>query len=70
MRIPQSYVQKCKIAAHIFQILFIFVTFCVAIAAMVKEGPTGGALNYMFALVRLPPHTSNKHAGKKLTSRL
>lgn len=51
MRIPQSYVQKCKVVAHSFQILFIFVAACIAIAVMVKDGPTGGGTKFFFALV-------------------
>lgn len=50
MRIPVSYVQKCKVAAHVAQILFIFIGACIAIAVMTKDGPTGGATTYLFAL--------------------
>lgn len=50
MRIPQSYIQKCKVAAHVAQILFIFIGACIGIAVMTKDGPTGGGTTYFFAL--------------------
>ncbi|KAF2738592.1 hypothetical protein EJ04DRAFT_509475 [Polyplosphaeria fusca] len=49
MRIPQSYIQKCKVVAHVFQVLFIFVSGCITIAVFTK-GSTGGASKYFFAL--------------------
>jgi hypothetical protein len=52
MRIPQSYIQKCKVVAHIFQSIFIFVGLCVTISVFTKEGKTGGATKYYLALVR------------------
>lgn len=51
MRIPQSYVQKCKVVAHGFQILFIFIAACIAIAVMTKDGETGGGTKFYFAMV-------------------
>jgi hypothetical protein len=51
MRVPQSYVQKCKVVAHVFQVLFLFVGACIAIAVMTKDGETGGAVKFHFALV-------------------
>ncbi|KAF2747687.1 hypothetical protein M011DRAFT_467300 [Sporormia fimetaria CBS 119925] len=50
MRIPQSYIQKCKVVAHGLQILFIFITACIAIAVMTKDGDTGGPTKFYFAL--------------------
>lgn len=51
MRIPQSYIQKCKVVGHFFQGIFIFVGLCVTIAVFTKEGETGGATKYYLALV-------------------
>jgi hypothetical protein len=42
MRIPQSYVQKCKVVAHIFQAIFIFAALCITIAVFTMDGETGG----------------------------
>ncbi|KAF2647178.1 hypothetical protein K491DRAFT_723649 [Lophiostoma macrostomum CBS 122681] len=50
MRVPQSYVQKCKVVAHTFQGLFIFVTGCVTLAVMTKGGTTGGGTKWLLAL--------------------
>ncbi|KAF2181695.1 hypothetical protein K469DRAFT_713298 [Zopfia rhizophila CBS 207.26] len=50
MRVPQSYIQKCKVVAHVFQILLIFIAGCITIAVMTKGGETGGATKYYFAL--------------------
>ncbi|KAF2457307.1 hypothetical protein BDY21DRAFT_270091, partial [Lineolata rhizophorae] len=50
MKIPQSYVQKCKVVAHVFQLLFIFIGFCLTIAVFTKGGETGGPSKYYFAL--------------------
>ena len=50
MRIPQSYIQKCKVVAHVFQILFSFVAGCITISVFTK-GTTGGASKFFFALV-------------------
>ncbi|KAF2128501.1 hypothetical protein P153DRAFT_293347 [Dothidotthia symphoricarpi CBS 119687] len=50
MRIPQSYIQKCKIVAHVFQAVLVFVATCLAIAVMVKDGEVGGATKYFFAI--------------------
>jgi len=54
MRVPQSYIQKCKVAAHILQVLFIFIGACIAIAVLTKDGETGGAVTFYFALVCFP----------------
>jgi hypothetical protein len=51
MRIPQSYIQKCKVVAHVFQSIFIFVGLCITIAVFTKDGETGGATRYYLALV-------------------
>jgi hypothetical protein len=51
MRIPQSYIQKCKVVGHVFQSIFIFVGLCITIAVFTKEGETGGATRYYLALV-------------------
>jgi hypothetical protein len=51
MRIPQSYIQKCKVVGHTFQSIFIFVGLCITIAVFTKEGETGGATRYYLALV-------------------
>jgi low affinity Fe/Cu permease len=54
MRIPQSYVQKCKVVAHIFQAIFIFVALCITIAVSTMHGRTGGATKFYLALVGPP----------------
>lgn len=51
MRIQQSYVQKCKVLAHVFQAILVFVATCLTIAVMVKDGETGGATKYFLVLV-------------------
>ncbi|KAF2012788.1 hypothetical protein BU24DRAFT_465147 [Aaosphaeria arxii CBS 175.79] len=50
MRVPQSYIQKCKVVAHVFQVLLIFIGGCITIAILTKDGETGGATKYFFAL--------------------
>lgn len=50
MRIPQSYIQKCKVVAHVFQAIFVFVALCLTIAVMVKDGETAGATRYFLAM--------------------
>ena len=50
MRVPQSYIQKVKVVAHIFQAIFVFVGLCITIAVFTKEGETGGATKYYLAL--------------------
>lgn len=50
MRIPQSYIQKCKVVGHVFQILLIFVAGCITISILTKGGQTGSATRYFFAL--------------------
>ncbi|XPS99300.1 hypothetical protein M3J09_008479 [Ascochyta lentis] len=49
-RIPQSYVQKCKVLLHVLQVVFIFVAGCLTIAVMTKEGTIGGATKFYFAM--------------------
>lgn len=51
MRIPTSYVHKCKTVFHAFQALFIFITACVALAVFTKDGTTGGGPKWLFAVV-------------------
>jgi hypothetical protein len=51
MRIPQSYIQKCKVVAHVFQAVFVFVAFCLTITVMTKGGDIGGPTKYFFAMV-------------------
>jgi len=51
MRIPQSYIQKCKVVGHIFQAIFIFVGLCIAVVVFSKKGETGGATKFYLALV-------------------
>lgn len=51
MRVPQSYIQKCKVVAHTFQLIFLFIGGCLTIAVLTKDGETGGAVTYHFALV-------------------
>jgi len=53
MRIPQSYIQKCKVVGHVFQALFIFSGLCMAIVVSAKGGATGGATKFYLALVSL-----------------
>ncbi|CBY00802.1 hypothetical protein IAQ61_011710 [Plenodomus lingam] len=50
MRVPQSYIQKCKVVAHSFQAVFIFVAAVLTIAVMTKDGSTGGSTKYFFAM--------------------
>ncbi|KAL6706735.1 hypothetical protein ACN47E_005277 [Coniothyrium glycines] len=50
MRVPQSYIQKCKVVAHSFQALFVFIALCLTIAVMVKDGESGGATKYFLAM--------------------
>ncbi|KAH7122404.1 hypothetical protein B0J11DRAFT_337580 [Dendryphion nanum] len=50
MRIPQSYIQKCKVVAHVFQFFLIFITGCITLAVLTKGGETGGATKFYFAL--------------------
>ncbi|KAL5119073.1 hypothetical protein ACEQ8H_002997 [Pleosporales sp. CAS-2024a] len=50
MRIPQSYIQKCKVVGHVFQSVFIFVGLCLTLAVMGKDGTTGGATTYFLVL--------------------
>jgi hypothetical protein len=49
-RIPQSYIQKCKVGLHALQAVFIFVAGCLTISVMTK-GDIGGATRYYFAMV-------------------
>ncbi|KAF2490604.1 hypothetical protein BU16DRAFT_518034 [Lophium mytilinum] len=50
MQVPQSYIQKCKVVAHIFQILLIFIAACITISVLTKDGTNGGATDWYFAL--------------------
>lgn len=59
MRIPQSYIQKCKVVAHVFQAIFIFVGLCITIAVFTKDGETGGATKYYLALVSDSPNSTS-----------
>ena len=56
MRVPQSYIQKCKAVAHIFQALLVFIAGCLTLAVIAKDGPTGSATKYYIALVCLPSY--------------
>jgi len=51
MRVNVSYVQRCKATAHIFQVLLTFVAGCITLAVMTKDGDTGAATKFYFALV-------------------
>ena len=51
MRIPQSYIQKCKVVAHCFQAIFVFIAACLTITVMTKEGSIGGGTRFFFAMV-------------------
>ena len=53
MRIPQSYIQKCKVVTHTFQALFVFVALCLTIAVMIKDGETGGPTRFFLAMVSI-----------------
>lgn len=53
MRVPQSYIQRCKAVAHIFQALLVFIAGCLTLAVIAKDGTTGGATKYYIALVCL-----------------
>lgn len=50
MRVPQSYIQKCKVVAHVFQGIFVFVGGCITLAVLTKGGDNGGATKWYFAL--------------------
>lgn len=50
MRVPQSYIQKCKVVAHVFQILLVFIAGCLTLAVITKDGGTGSATKYYIAL--------------------
>ncbi|OCK79680.1 hypothetical protein K432DRAFT_382870 [Lepidopterella palustris CBS 459.81] len=50
MKIPQSYIQKCKVVAHVFQGLLIFIAGCITLSIFTKDGVTGGASKWFFAL--------------------
>ncbi|KAF2756210.1 hypothetical protein EJ05DRAFT_93498 [Pseudovirgaria hyperparasitica] len=52
-QIAQSYSQKCKIVAHVFQVLFIFVAGCITLAILTKGGYVGGGTKYFLALCLL-----------------
>jgi len=52
MRVPQSYIQKCKVTAHVFQGLLIFIAGCITLAVLTKGGDNGGPTKWYFALVR------------------
>jgi len=54
MRIPQTYIQHSKAGVHFAQAFCIFITGCLALAVLTKDGGTGGATGYMFGLVCLP----------------
>jgi hypothetical protein len=69
MRVPQSYIQKCKVAMHCFQAVFVFVAACLTIAVMTKDGEVDGATKYFFAMVRcisLESHTTLQNTGCKV----
>ncbi len=51
MRIPQSYIQKVKVAAHVFQGILVFVTGCLTISVLARSGPAGGGTKFTMALV-------------------
>jgi hypothetical protein len=57
MRIPQSYIQKCKVVAHVFQAIFVFIAACLTIAVMTKDGDIAGPTKYFFAMVSWIPCT-------------
>ncbi|KAF1851153.1 uncharacterized protein K460DRAFT_272682 [Cucurbitaria berberidis CBS 394.84] len=50
MRIPQSYIQKCKATAHGFQAILVFIAACLTIAVMIKDGSTGGPTKFYLAM--------------------
>ncbi|KAF2680205.1 hypothetical protein K458DRAFT_108570 [Lentithecium fluviatile CBS 122367] len=50
MRVNVSYVQRCKATAHVVQVLLTFIAGCLTLAIMTKDGPTGGATKFYFAL--------------------
>jgi len=51
MRVPQSYIQKCKVVAHSLQAVLVFVATVLTIAVMTKEGSIKGATKYFLAMV-------------------
>lgn len=53
MRVAQSYIQKCKVVAHVFQVVFIFIAACLTISVMAKEGSTGGSTKFFFSMCLL-----------------
>jgi len=50
MRVPQSYIQKCKVVAHSLQAVLVFVATVLTIAVMTKEGSIKGATKYFLAM--------------------
>ena len=52
MKIAQSYVQKAKTVAHIFQAILIFIAGCIVLAVFTKGDYIGGGPKWFFALVR------------------
>lgn len=65
MRIPTSYIQKCKTLFHVFQAIFTFVTACVMLAVFTKDGPVGGGPKFLFAVVS--GNEENNHFSRVLT---
>ena len=51
MKLAVGYVLKEKIAAHIFQALFIFIAWCMTIAILRADGSTDGRTKWYFAVV-------------------
>ncbi|KAI9840270.1 MAG: hypothetical protein M1837_001805 [Sclerophora amabilis] len=50
MKIPLSYMQKGKTAAHVIQALLIFIAWAITIAVFVSKDPTDGRTKYYFAM--------------------
>lgn len=50
MRVPQSYIQKCKVVAHSLQAVFVFVATVLTITVMTKQGSIEGATKYFMAM--------------------
>jgi len=53
MRISQSDAQRSKAAAHAVQTFAIFITGCLALSVLTKDGETGVQVEFMFGLVSL-----------------
>ncbi|KAI9807383.1 MAG: hypothetical protein M1833_000127 [Piccolia ochrophora] len=50
MKLPLHYIQKCKVALHVIQGLFIFVAWALTLVVLISKGPDSGRTGFFFAL--------------------